>query len=65
MYELLATFCTHQEVVTRQNGHHGLNFRAACGPTQGGIISLTLFNTVVDNLVWTWLAMTVNNQVVA
>ena len=32
--------------------------------THGGIISLTLFNVVVDNVVWTWLVMTVKDQTV-
>ena len=31
---------------------------------QGGLISLNLFNVVVDNVVRTWLEMTVYNQTV-
>ena len=51
MCELLATFWAHQEVVTRQNGYHFPNFKAAWVKTQGGIISTTLFNVVKDNVV--------------
>ena len=61
MCELLATFWAQQEVVTRQNGYHGPNFKAAQGKTQGGIISPNLFNMVVYNVVRTWLAVTVKN----
>ena len=32
---LLAELWENQEVVTRHNGYHGLQFRAACGTTQG------------------------------
>ena len=53
MCYLLATFWSHQEIVTRKNGYHGPNFMATRGKTQGGIISTTLFNMVVDNVVQT------------
>ena len=33
--------------------------------TQGGLISLTMFNVVVDDLVGKWLAMTAEDQEVA
>ena len=29
---------------------------------QGGVVSLTLFNMVVDNIIRTWLDMTVEDQ---
>ena len=32
---------------------------------QGGLVSSTLFNVVVENVIWTWLAMTVEDQRVA
>ena len=32
---------------------------------QGGLISPTIFKLVVDNVVWTWLAMTVKYQTMA
>ena len=64
MDELLATFWVHQEVVTRQNGYHGPNFKSAQGMTQGGLISLTLFNVVVYNVVRTWLTLNVEYHTV-
>ena len=50
---------------TRKKGHHSPNFKATWETTQGGLISLTLFNVVVDNMVRTCLAMTVEYQTVA
>ena len=32
---------------------------------QRGLVSPTLFNLVVDNVIWTWLAMTVEDHRVA
>ena len=38
---------------------------AAWETIQGGLISPTIFKLVVDNVVWTWLVMTVKYQTVA
>ena len=38
---------------------------ATQGTTQGGLISPTLFNVVVNNMVWTWLAMTKEDRAMA
>ena len=38
---------------------------ATLGMTQEGLISPTLFNMVVDNVVRTWMDMTVKDQVLA
>ena len=65
MYKLLVNFWDHQEVVTIQNKYHGPNFKSTRGTAQGELIYMTLFNVVVDNLVRMWLAMTVEDQVVA
>ena len=65
IFKLLETFWYHQELVTRHNRYHGPNFKATWGTTQGGLISTTLSNMVVDNVVQTCLAMTVKYQVVA
>ena len=65
MCELLSNFWVHQEVFTRQNDFHSANFKAAWWTIQGGIISPTLFNVVLDNLVWTWMTITVEDQIVA
>ena len=64
MYDLLATFWVHQEVVTRHNGYHGPNFKDTWGTMQGGIISTFLFNLVADNVLQTWLEMTSKYQAV-
>ena len=64
MGELLVIFWFHQEVVTRQNGDNGPNFKANQGKTQGGIISPTLFSVVVDNVVRSFLTMTVKDHMV-
>ena len=37
-------------------------FPATRGTMQGGLISPTLFNVVVDNVIRTWLAMTVEDH---
>ena len=59
---LLETFWGHQQVVPKQNGFHGPALPATQGTTQGGLVLSTLFNVVVDNVIKTWLAMTVENQ---
>ena len=59
---LLKTFCYFQQAVPRQNGFHVPTFPATRGKMQGGIVSLTLFNLVVDNFIRTWLAMTMEDQ---
>ena len=57
-------FWNQQEVATRQNGYHGLHFKATRGDMQGGLISPALFNLIVDNVVWNWLALTVEDQMI-
>ena len=64
MCRLLAVFWYQQEVVTRPKGYHGPHFTATRGTTQGGLISPTLFNLIVENLVSNWLAVTVEDQLV-
>ena len=59
---ILETFWDYQQVVPRQNGFHGLDLPNTRGTTQGGLVSLTLFNVVVDNFIRTSLAMTVKDQ---
>ena len=49
-------------MVTRHNEYHGIHFRATHGTTQGGLTYSTLFNFVVDNVVWNWLSVTVEND---
>ena len=46
-------------MVLRQNVFHRLVFPTTRGATQGGRVTPILFNVVVDNVIRTWLAMTV------
>ena len=62
---LLETLWYCQQVFPRQNGFHRQAFPATKGTMQGGLVSLTLFNLVVDNVIRTWLDMTVEDQRVA
>ena len=62
MCGLLETFWEFQQLVPRQNGFHRPAFLTTRGTTQGGLVFLTLFNVVVDNVIRTWLAMTVEDQ---
>ena len=59
MCGLLKTYLAHQKVVPRQNVYHGPALPYTRGTTQGGLVSPTLFNGVMDNVIWTWLAMAV------
>ena len=65
MCRILAVFWDHQEVFTRQSEYHGPHFKETWGTTQGGIILPTLFNFIIENVVTNWLAMTVEDQLVA
>ena len=38
---------------------HGLDFTTTRGTMQDGLVSPTLFNVVVENIIKTWLTMTV------
>ena len=57
--ELLETFWDYQRVVTRHNGFHGPAFPDTRVTMQVGLVSLTLFNVVVDNFIRTWMAIIV------
>ena len=57
---ILDTFWDCQQVVPRQNGFHVPAFPATRGTTQGRLVSPTLFNVVVDNIIRSWLAMIVD-----
>ena len=56
---ILEEFWECQEVVTGKNRYHGPHLQATRGTTQGGFIFPTLFNIVVENVVWNWLALAV------
>ena len=57
----METFWEFQQVVPGQNGFHGPVLPATRGTTQGGLVSLMLFNVVVDNAIRTWLDMKVED----
>ena len=65
MCGLLETFWEFQHVVPRQKGLHGPAFPVTRGTTQGGLVSLTLFNVVVYNVIRTWMKIMVEDQRVA
>jgi hypothetical protein len=53
--QLLHQFWDRQLVVAKQGGHFGVAFPATRGVTQGDLVSPTIFNIVVDTIVWHWL----------
>ena len=48
-----------------KNWYHGTQLQATRGTTQGGLISPTLLNIIVDNVVQNWIALTVEDEMVA
>ena len=58
----METFWDLQQVVPRHNGFHEPAFPATRGTTQGGLVSLTIFNLVVGNVIRTWLTKKVEDQ---
>ena len=62
---LLENFWDCQQGVPRQNSFHRPAFPATRGTIQGGLVSLMLFNVVVDNVIQNWLDMTLEEQRVA
>ena len=51
MCGLLETLWAHKHLVPRHNGYHGPALPATWVMTQGGLVSPTLFNMVVDNVI--------------
>ena len=49
-------------MVPRNNVFHGPAFPDTRGTTQGGLLSPTIFNLVVYNVIRIWLDMTVEDQ---
>ena len=56
---ILETFWDLQKVLLRQNGFHGPALPTTRVKMQDGLVSPTLFNVVVDNVIRTWMDMTV------
>ena len=48
----------------QKNGYDAHQFRATWRTTQGGLTSPTLFNMAVHRVVWNWLAMKMEDDVV-
>ena len=65
MCGLFETFWECQKFLPSQNDFHWPAFPAMRGTTQGGLVSPTLFNVVVDNVIRTWLAIKIEDQPVA
>ena len=62
MCGLMYILCSHQKSVPRLNGYHGLSFPSTQGTMQGGLVSPTPFNIVVENSIRIWLDMLVEDQ---
>ena len=62
MCGLLENLWVFQQILPRQNGFHGPVFPATRGKTQGGLVSPTIFNVVVNNVIRTCMDMTVEDQ---
>ena len=60
----MAEFWEWQEVVTCKNGYNGPHFQTKRGKTQGSLISPTLFNLVVYNVIRNWMYMIVERKFV-
>ena len=65
MRKLLEVFWYRQGFFTRQKGYHGPHFKENKGINQGRIILPTLFNLIVDNVVRKFLALMVEDQLIA
>ena len=65
MCRLLSVFWDQQEVVIHQSGYPGPHFKKTRGTNQGGLISPTIFNLIVDNVLQNWLARLVEDQLVS
>jgi hypothetical protein len=55
MFALLQTCWDNQQIIASQAGYCGSPFQAHGGVTQGGIVSPTIFNMIVDGVVRSWL----------
>jgi hypothetical protein len=55
MIRLIRRYWRDAIMVCRAAGYYGAAFKASRGVTQGGPLSATLFNIVVDAVVWEWM----------
>ena len=56
---LLQTYWRRLMMVARAGGYYGTAFWGECGVTQGDPLSPTIFNVVVDAVVWHWMVVMV------
>ena len=49
-------------MVARAGGYYGLSFQGSRGVTQGGPLSPTIFNVVVDAVVQHWVSVMVDSK---
>ena len=62
---ILVVFEANRRLSPAKKGYHRPHIKSTRETTQGELISPTLFNLIVDNVVWKWLALTVEYQLVA
>ncbi len=55
MIRLIHEYWRDAIMVCQAAGYYGVAFKASRGVTQGGPLSATLFNIVVDAVVWEWM----------
>ena len=56
IWELLKSYWNNQRCVARTGAYHGEVFWPTQGETQGSIVSLILFNVIVDAVIRKWYA---------
>ena len=56
---ILRTYWSRLRMVAKAGGCYGVVFRGARGVTQGDLISLTIFNVVMDAVVRHWVSVMV------
>ena len=65
MCKILVVFWDQYDFATCQKVYHIPHFKKISGDNQGGLISITLFNLIMDIVVRNWLALTVEEKLVA
>ena len=65
MHGLLEEFWERQKVITWKNRYHGPHFKETRETTQGYLISPTLFNLIIENMVHNCLVFIVEEKLFA
>ena len=58
---LLKFYWDHQPCVAKSKNYHRETFVLFCGATPGGIVFPTLFNVIVDAVIWKWYTDVMND----